>query len=194
MKPGKIYHFDMSAGKAIDRQVKSDLAQEYMGQIRKLIFQSSYNILELGRLLLIFKEEKLYDQLGHEKFSQFISDPEIGLAPSTAYNAVRLYDVFCRKLEIPVKELSEIPWSKLQMLAPIVDEKEKNEAMAWIDRARVLGAGDFGDEVNEYKKNKGHKDKLPYPKIRRCQDCKLWKVEFQKDTACTCGSGVVILP
>jgi len=193
MMPEKIYLSSMSAGKAIDKQVKSDLAQEYLSQIRQLIFQSSFNILELGRLLLIFKEQKLYEQLGHEKFTQFISDPEIGLAPSTAYNAVRLYDVFCRKLDIPVKELSEIPWSKLQMLAPIVDEKEKNEAMAWIDRARVLGAGDFGDEVNEYKKNKGHKDKLPYPKIRRCPDCGKWKIEFIKDTNCTCGSGVVVL-
>ena len=169
-----------------DIETKREMAQGYISQLKNLIYQQGLSVLEIGRLLLIFRNEKLYEHLGHENFNQFISDSDIGIAPSTANNICRIYQVFVLKLKYQEDKLSEISWGRLQMLVTIVDKESEENVKEWIEKARTLGSGDFGDEVTEYKKNKGQEKKLAYPRVRRCRDCKLWRIEPVEGTVCKC--------
>lgn len=169
-----------------DKKTRADVAQEHLQQLRNLIYEQGLSIVEIGRLLLIFKAEKLYEELGHENFRQFIADADIGIAPSTAYNIMRIYQLYVMKFGFTAEQLSQVPWGKLQALAPIIDGKDKSAAEEWLNKAKVLGAGDFHDEVVEYKKNKGQTKRLPYPKIRRCADCGGWRIEPEPHTICRC--------
>lgn len=167
-------------------EVKGGIAHEYMGQLKNLVYQGSLAIVEIGRLLLIFRNEKLYTQLGHETFERFISDSDLGFAPKTAYAFCRIYEVYVMKFKLSEDELAMVPWSKLQALAPVVSDKDKDEALEWLEKARNLGSGDFYDEVAEHKRGKGIKNRPPYPKIRLCKDCKKWRVEFEQGASCIC--------
>jgi len=171
---------------ALDKNKRRELAHGYMEQLRNLIYEQGLSIIEIGRLLLVFKEEKLYEELGHENFRQFLSDADIGIAPSTGYNLMRIYALYVIKFGFTIEELSEVPWGKLQALAPIIDGKDKDAASEWLNKAKVLGASDFHDEVAEYKENKSYKKKLPYPRVRRCPDCSGWRIEPEPHTVCRC--------
>ena len=162
------------------------VASEYLGQLINLNQNHGAVLLEVARLLKIFRDERLYQDLGeggNDNFRQFIAGAEVGIAPSTAYHYIRIYEVFCLELKYTQEDLSGIHINRLQKLTSIV--KTREQADDWLNKARVLGNGDFFDEVATIKGNSG-KNILPYPKIRRCEKCALWRVEAEAGTMCNC--------
>lgn len=172
--------------KLIAKDVGGDVAHQYVEQLKNLVYQGSLAIVEIGRLLLIFRNEKLFIQLGHESFERFIADSDFGFAPKTAYAFCRIYEVYIMKFKMSEEDLALVPWSKLQALAPVITDKEKDEAMEWLEKAKSMGSGDFYDAVAEQRHSRGVKDRPPYPKIRLCKTCHKWTVTFDDGSSCIC--------
>lgn len=167
----------------------NEVALDILDQLHSLMFNQAVMFVEMGRLLLIIKEQKLYELMGnggYESFPMFLANPDIGLKPSTAYAYIKIYKTYIRKLGYSQDEVAEIPFTKLQLLATKVDLEEKEEADEWMQKAKTLGTKDFQTELDEYVGNKGHEDKLPYPEIHRCPACGKWKVTMPEENKCKC--------
>ena len=108
-----------------------------------------YNFLELGKLLKILRDKKLYRLLDHQTFSSFLGDPEISFSRSTAYGLIGIFECFILKHKHDPELLANISWSKLHMIKGVYEETEDPD---WIYKADTLSQKDLIDEIAIYKK------------------------------------------
>lgn len=166
----------------------AEKAQEYLGQLRKAVITQGAVFLHMGYLLKTIKEEELYKYMGqggYDSFRSFLGGPELSISQATAYCLLAIYQRYIDKFKYLEKDIQDVPWSKLQMLASL-EVETKEEADEWLEKARTLGAGDFRTEVSEHKANKGHEHPIPYPRVYRCKDCSMWRVEVDPQYSCHC--------
>jgi hypothetical protein len=174
---------------ALSKNELAELAQGYVTQLRNLIYEQGLTFLEIGRLLKILRDEKLYAYLGeggYDNFQQFVAAGDIGIKLSTAYALVGIYETYILKLGYAQEKLAEIPWTRLQALTSTVKHETKAEADEWIEKAKTLGNGDFATEINELRANTGWEHPAPYPRVYRCKDCGKWRVEVDEKYKCVC--------
>ena len=167
----------------------AELAHGYVTQLQNLVYEQSLTFLEIGRLLKILRDEELFTYLGkggYDNFRQFISAGDIGIRPSTAYALIAIYETYILKLGYKQEKLAEIPWTRLQALNSTVKSETKEQADEWIEKAKTLGNGDFQTEINETRANTGWEHPIPYPRVYRCRDCGLWRVEIDEKYKCSC--------
>lgn len=184
----KIVHVENEQITATEKQIKQELAQKYLSQLRVAVFNQGSLYLEMGRLLKIIKDEKLYLYLGdggYDSFHQLLGSPELSIGQSMAYALISIYERYMLHFKFIESDLQGIPFYKLQLLAT-VDIKEKDVAKEWLEKARTLGPNDFRAEVNELKGNKGHEHPIPYPHIYRCKDCGFWRIGIDPKYECHC--------
>lgn len=170
----------------VTEEEAGELAEGYLRQLSNLIYQQGMYFLEIGRHLLIFRKEKLYEHLGYDNFAQFVSSPEISLRVSTAYAFCRLYEIYVLKFGFTQEELSGIAWSKLHRLASRVAVDDKKDAEMWLEKARSLGGRDFEIEIKEHKANEDSGKKIPFPHFFRCDHCGMWKYDKTQEYWCKC--------
>ena len=107
-------------------------AFEKWEMIKTALKQQQHLTLLIGRMLKIFRDQKLYKLLGtHETFAAFLSDPEIGMRQSTAYHYIQIVELYEQKLGLTEAEIDNVPINRLIRMKsylatlPEPDAKEK---------------------------------------------------------------------
>jgi len=171
----------------LTKEQKQEVAHRLYKELYSVIVQTSMNFLELGRLLKIIRDEKLYEYMGdggYDSFRMFMADASLGIKHSTAYAFIRLYEVYVLKLGYPQQGLSDIPWAKLQLLAGIVEPQNKQQSDEWVEKARTLSNSDFTLEVREHKANAKETTFVPFPHMFRCKECGKWIITLTDENLC----------
>lgn len=143
-------------------------------EITGLIVVRNTAVLELGKRFRVIKNNSYFEQLGYDTFDSYVASKGSSIKTVDAY--IRVYELFVEHFGYDTKFLSEIPWNRLQLIAPRVRDKTKEEADEWVYKAKELSASDLKIEVLEEKANEGHADKRSYPQLWRCGQCGKWQL------------------
>lgn len=106
------------------------------------------SLLHIARDLKIIRDNRLYEGQW-SSFDEYISEFR-NLAPSTASRIITVYEVFVEKYKIPIKKLAAARgWTHLYAVAGGL--KNKEDAVAWLEKATELTRSDLQKEVTESK-------------------------------------------
>jgi len=156
---------------------KNELAQNKLNELLKWKQIAGMSYLQLGKILKDFKEQKLYENLGeesieYESFQGFLSMPEINIKIRKAYYLIQIYDLFCLQLNFKPEELSEISWTSLRSILPVV---RKENAKNLIEDAKVLRRADLDIKIAQIKAGITEPEKCKHEweeiKFWRCITC-----------------------
>ena len=84
-------------------------------KIIQIKYEIERNFVQLGAMLKIVRDQKLYEEKSCETFEEYIAQPELSLARSTVYAIINVYETFFEKSE--QSDLIEIGYSKLNRIA-----------------------------------------------------------------------------
>jgi hypothetical protein len=115
--------------------------------------------------------------LYHNKFSEYCEAIELDY--SIAMKLIKSYDTFCLRYEQDIDELKDIDYTKLAVISPI--SKTKDEAVYWLDEAKLLSVRDLKKKVKEITSGVDqmeckheHKQRITF---EECDDCgERWQV------------------
>ena len=99
------------------------------------------DLMSIGLILKTIRDKKIYEQQ-HETFDSFLGDPDVALGRSTAYKAIKIWEVFG---QIKSRVL-DIGTERLNLIAGPVEKDPKNME-EWIDKARALSLSDLKAEI-----------------------------------------------
>lgn len=130
----------------------------------------------IGKILKMFRDQKLYKNLDFDNFSQFLASEELSFSREKAYVYIRVYEVFVERLQISEDELSKIGVVRLMFLAPVIRGIEDNdEAIKAIDEHKDLRYNDF------VAKMKSATNKDGKPTVFFSEEVNKWIVNFYED-------------
>jgi len=132
---------------------KQQTALKIFGDLKKWIQVSSLSYLKLGFLLKKIRDEKLYELLGegspeYENFGNFLKMPEIDIPLRKAYYFMEIWTKFVEQLKFSPEELSEISWTRLRELIPIIRQENKEDL---ISDAKTLSHSDLTVKIKQLK-------------------------------------------
>lgn len=157
---------------------KADHSHSLRQELIALRISATEHFFRIGEILKEVRDNQYWIVEGHPSFESYIADPEIGIKRSTAYHAIKLIETF------PQRELlSEIPVSKLIMIAPYVKEENKLELIA---AAKSLSRSDLRQELVSHGFEPERKTEPQMPKIYKCNVCHNIK-GVRWDDLCHCG-------
>lgn len=114
--------------------------------------------LVMGKLLKDIRDDKLFEVLDYENFSQFLNSEELSFSREKAYMVIRVYEYFIEHLGLPEEKVREMSVSRLSLMMPALKKiANKDEALAQIEEFNSLRHNDFVREV----KNKSNKNGKP---------------------------------
>jgi hypothetical protein len=122
-------------------------ARELARELRKFKYMMNHSFVQAGRVLHKLKTEKLYKYMGYKSMTEFLADPEYGMAKATAYLYMALYEYYIVKRGMEDEQLMDIDIVRLRAMLPVI--RSGGDLDEWLIKARVLGKGDFFSEVNE---------------------------------------------
>jgi hypothetical protein len=153
--------------------------KELRDKVENVVLMSTF---ELGRLLKQMRDEKLYEQLGYETFLTYLAEPDISFSQASAYNAIKLYEVY--ELQLKKKdELQGIPTRRLVTLLPMVNDKNVDD---WLSKARSLSASDLRLELEEGRKANGENHPEEFHSLSRCTTCGKFRLDIPLEELCNC--------
>jgi len=118
-------------------------AYEVDSQIRQADMNVRANFLVLARLLCQMRDEKLYLALDCPTFESYLGTVGVEGNRSWLYKLIRAWETFSRRLGVSDARLIEIGPSKLDIIAPVVTDENKDE---WLDKT-ALSKSDLINEV-----------------------------------------------
>lgn len=164
------------------------LAHSLHKRLLDLKRQLGYIMFEVAEILKNIKDNKLYEPLGYESFSEYVRNPEIGMNSRTAYYYIQIYEVFIERLGYRPEQLEEYSYDRLRKLAPIITErlegKKEEEVTQIMDDAAALRWYDFEKMYKDKEKNEGHEEYLEAPEYYRCSDCGKWIISVPVSDCC----------
>ena len=92
---------------------------KYIQRLEQIKRKITGELLEMGQLLSEIKNDMLYAPQ-YDTFDEFIAIPELSFGRTTAYKAIRIYEVFVENFCLKDK-IIDINSDKLYMIAGIVD-------------------------------------------------------------------------
>lgn len=134
---------------SISKKILAAEAVKLRDRIIKLKEDVATSSFELGMILKRVKDEKLYRALDHDTFNEFLGDPQYGMARSTAYLFMGLYERYVDRLKIPNEKLVAIGTTRLQLIGPVVSNTLDKPTEEWLDKAEHLSFSDLKIEVDE---------------------------------------------
>jgi len=142
------------------------IAKNLDNKIDELQGLASLSFLYIGKILKELKEKRLYQYLGedieYQDFESYVQSKGIQLRK--AYYLIQIYSTFIIGLQYKPEELSNIYWTTLRTLLPVVDKDNSEELLA---KARSLKRSDLDIEIKQLRLG------LTLEKIHDCQH--LWK-------------------
>jgi hypothetical protein len=130
----------------------------------------------IGKILKMFRDQKLYKNLDFDNFSQFLASEELSFSREKAYVYIRIYEIFVERLQISQDELSKIGIVRLMFLAPVVRGiEDRDEAIKTIDENKDLRYNDFVSKM------KSQTNKDGKPTVFWSEEAEKWIVNFYED-------------
>jgi len=114
--------------------------------------------LVIGKLLKDVRDDRLYESLDYDNFSQFLASEELGFSREKAYMCIKTFEYYIEYLELDPEHVGQMNISRLSMMVPMLKQiEDKTEAIKQIEAMSSLRHGDFVREV----KNKTNQDGKP---------------------------------
>lgn len=133
--------------------------------------------LVIGKLLKDVRDDRLYEELDYENFSQFLASEELGFSREKAYMCIRTYEYYIEYLELDPEHVGQINISKLSMMVPVLKQiEDKTEAVQKIEEMSGLRHGDFVREVKQSTNKDGK------PTVYWSDQLGKWYIGFHPDT------------
>lgn len=134
-------------------------AYEVDSQIHQANMNVRANFLVMARLLVRVRDEKLYRALDHPTFESYLGTLGAEGNRQWLYKLCRAWEKFSKQLGVSDARLIEAGPSKLDIIAPVVTDENKDE---WLDKT-VLSKSDL---INEVRRSTGKPPLLPSPSLR----------------------------
>jgi len=129
--------------------------------------------LVIGKLLKMVRDEKLYEKLDYENFSQFLASEELGFSREKAYMCIKTYEYYIEYLELDPESIGQMNVSRLSMMVPVLRQiEDKTEIVKQINEMNNLRHGDFVQNI---------KDRTPRggkPDVFFSEETKRWVVRY----------------
>jgi len=90
-------------------------------RILELKRQATQSFILLGRELRENQGRRYYELLGYPTFEAYIEGPEVSFQRRSVYSLIVIYEKFVEELGYSVEELSEVDYSKLDRLLPLLN-------------------------------------------------------------------------
>ena len=116
----------------------------------------------MGKLLSELKKNSLYRQAvgeGIDTWTDYLSQPEIGLSNGEANRLVQIYEEFVVRINLSEDYVAEIPIKNLHYLLPIAKGMGADEVVLLAEEAHVLSQRDFRERCWETKIEKTGQEK-----------------------------------
>jgi hypothetical protein len=167
-------------------------------QLNEAILQCNMDIrgsfLHMAALLVQMREERLYRALDYDTFESYLGSLGAEGNRSWLYKLIRSYELFSQKLQIPNNRLIEVGPSKLDVIASVVNEDNKDE---WLDKAAALSKSDIILEVRSFQGKPPLSSLAPSAQINPgIADLLKYKsyIEYVKDRPCCICEAVPVDP
>lgn len=133
--------------------------------------------LVIGKLLKDVRDDKLYEQLDYDNFSQFLSSEELGFSREKAYMCIKTYEYYIEYLEMDPEHIGQMNISRLSMMVPVLRQiEDKTAAVKQIEEMNSLRHEDFVREV----KNRANRDGKPT--VYFSEELRMWYIGYHPDT------------
>lgn len=133
--------------------------------------------LVIGKLLKDFRDNKLYEKLDYENFSQFLASEELGFSREKAYMCIKTYEYYIEYLQLDPEHIGQMNVSRLSLMVPVLKQiEDKKEVVKQIEDMNSLRHGDFIREV---------KDRTPRggkPNVYWSEELDKWYVGYHPNT------------
>lgn len=133
--------------------------------------------LVIGKLLKDVRDEKLYEKLDYENFSQFLASEELGFSREKAYMCIKTYEYYIEYLQLDPEHIGQMNVSRLSLMVPVLKQiEDKKEVVKQIEDMNSLRHGDFIREV---------KDRTPRggkPNVYWSEELGKWYVGYHPNT------------
>lgn len=159
---------------------KTELAHQARERLIELKNQLGLSFVEMGARLCQFRNDKLYKELGHKTFENFLAD-DIDFSRTTAYNFINIYETWVVKYNLAPELVSTVPYDKLLLVSPLANKHNYTEMF---NQAITLSRSDLSALKREANLPE-EKKTYPAPRLKFCATCKKWIVVDQ-DALCTC--------
>lgn len=135
------------------------------------------SFLLIGCILKKIRDEKLYEKLDYENFSQFLASEELGFSREKAYMCIKTYEYYIEYLQLDPEHIGQMNVSRLSLMVPVLKQiEDKKEVVKQIEDMNSLRHGDFIREV---------KDRTPRggkPNVYWSEELGKWYVGYHPNT------------
>lgn len=164
--------------KELTKSQKYKLAKVAFDDLLKWKNVAGMSSLMLGKVLKKFKDERLYEDLGEESpeytsLEMFLQMPEINIKLRKAYYLIQIYTTFCETFKFKPEELSEISWTSLRVILPVVRPENAKDL---VEDAKLLRRTDLEIKVAQLRKG------IENPEM--CRHREVEKIVFFKCVKC----------
>jgi hypothetical protein len=106
--------------------------------------------LVIGKLLKDVRDDKLYETLDYENFSQFLASEELGFSREKAYMYIKTYEYYIEYLQLDPESVGQINVSRLSLMVPVLRQiEDKTEVVKQIGEMSHLRHGDFVQNIKD---------------------------------------------
>lgn len=133
--------------------------------------------LVIGKLLKDVRDDRLYEKLDYDNFSQFLESPELGFSREKAYMCIKTYEYYIEYLELDPEHIGQMNISRLSMMVPMLKGiEDKTDVVKAIEEMNELRHGDFVREVKNRTNSEGK------PTVYFSQELNKWYIGYHPDT------------
>lgn len=125
-----------------------NVAQENHRKILRLKNDAMRSFILLGKELKTNKEEGYFQSLGYPTFEAYIESPELSIGRRSVYSLIAIYDTFVEQLGYSLDELSEVDYSKLDRVIPLINVQPVAHR-EWFEKAKTLPRRELEREVKQ---------------------------------------------
>lgn len=182
-----VYKPNPSVAAAFDVDETMSDADLTFDAFKKLVLArktQDFVFLSIGKMLKIFRDRKLYKNLDFDNFSQFLASEEISFSREKAYLYIRTYELYVEKLQLDPDEVGKMGVVRLMMMAPVIKDMNREEAIQQLEEKKDMRYGDFVREV----KNQTNKDGKPT--VYFSEEAQKWVVNYFENTTTLTSLGV----
>lgn len=177
--PIEPYKPQVSIFKAFVIDEKLDDAALTFDVFRKLVTARKTQdlvFLSIGHMLKVFRDRKLYKQLDFDNFSQFLASEEVSFSREKAYLYIRTYELYVEKLMLDPDEIGKMGVVRLMMMAPVLKNMSREDAVKEIESKKDMRYGDFVREVKQQTNKDGK------PTVYFSEEHGKWNVNYFENT------------
>lgn len=174
-----VYKPNPSVAAAFDVDETMSDADLTFDAFKKLVLArktQDFVFLSIGKMLKIFRDRKLYKNLDFDNFSQFLASEEISFSREKAYLYIRTYELYIEKLGMNPDEIGKMGVVRLMMMAPVIKDMSREDAVKELEGKREMRYGDFVREVKQLSNRDGK------PTVYFSEESGKWVINYFENT------------